>query len=188
MQIKYTRLTVSDSGTIGPSGYLRVFARPNYRRLLQTPAITPYKQGIYRYNAFFLPIAAIRRSTDAGESSSIVPYGALYADDRAMSTVDYLPVIPGSTLDYAGSDTNARGKYYNSVRCYEYDESYGLIKATSFAYYYNGSLVHNPVTLDSTTKYVRFMLNYSANSSSPASDYIYLRDSKDVVLQITPPS
>lgn len=188
LQITYSPLTVGDSGTIGPNGYLRVFARPDYRRLLQTPAITPYKQGTYMYNAFFLPLAGIRRTTDSGDFAAIVPYGALYSDIRAMSTVDFLPVIPGSKLYYVGADTNSRGNYYNSIRCYEYDESYGLIKATSFAYFSNGSMVHTNLTLGSTTKFVRFMAAYSSNSSSAASDYIYLRDSKDMLIQITPPA
>lgn len=182
-------LSVGDDGTIGPDKRLRVFARPDYQKILQTPAITPYQQGTYQYNAFFLPMAGIRRFSDSGESSSLVSYGALYTDERSMATVDYLPVIPNSTLNYVGKAYNSREKMYNAVRCYEYDANFGLIQATAMAYR-NASNIFTrmALTLGSTTKYVRFMVYYSSDSSLPSYDYIWLRDSQDFAVEITPPS
>lgn len=165
------------------SGYLQVFARPNYNILLQTPAITPYQQGTYRYNAFLLPIAQIKRPTDTGDASSRYRSGEIYTDSYSAATPDYLPVIPLSTLKYVGPQQNARGIDY-MVRCYEYDQAFSFIKVTTIAYKDGSNYIRTNHTLDATTKYVRFT-HYISISSGQC---IYLADTKDFLVQITPPT
>lgn len=170
------------STLIGPDKYLRVFARPKYAPRIQTPAITPYKQGTFKYNAFLLPISQIRRLTDTSTGTA-VNFGELYNDSRSMATVDYLPVIPLSTVKYIGNQKNPRNHDYN-WRCHEYDETMALVKSTTIAYASSGNYLRTEHVLGSTTKYVRF----SANYLSATNDTIRFVDMKDFLFEITPPA
>ena len=170
------------STLIGPDKYFRVFARPKYAPRIQTPAITPYKQGTFKYNAFLLPISQIRRLTDASTGTA-ANFGELYTDSRSMATVDYLPVIPLSTVKYIGNQKNPRNNNYN-WRCHEYDETMALVKSTTIAYTSSGEYIRTEHVLDSGTKYVRF----SANYLSATNDTIRFVDAKDFLFEITPPA
>lgn len=172
------------SGTLA-NQYMRVFARPNYHSYIQTPAITPYKQGTFKYNAFLLPVAQIRRLTDSTAGSS-VKFGELYTDSYSMATPDYLPIVPGSSVKYVGAEKNSANVYYN-WRIHEYDETLTIIKSTTLAYYNTSgsTYVNSAVTLTENTKYVRFSENHY--STGPNTQTARLAEIKAFKFEIVPP-
>lgn len=159
--------------------YYKVFARPNYRDFHETlNTLVPIGNGKYTYDCLWLPCTG--NQLDVSTDGILLP-GHKYVFGY-MSSTDYCPVIPGSTIAYTGAVRSTATNVNYIVRCHEYDKNLNQVKRGQ-TLAYNGAAM-SPIILDSETKYVQFTLGYSSNANT----LIRYDDTDDFAVEVTPPS
>lgn len=156
---------------------IRVFGRPKYLNGHDHPldsSIIPEANGTYKYNVFLLPKAEILLDSTSGVQSGEISLRNVFS-----STLRYYPAIPGSSLLFTGTGTSDRGNYL--VRVAEYDSAFKLVKRPT-TILSNGKAT--PLTVSSSTKYVRFGFGRFASSNAP----IWLSETDDFKITITLPN
>ena len=107
-------------------------------------------------------------------------------DRYSAGTPDFYPAIPGSVVSYTGASRCDRGVYL--CRVHEFDADQQLIKSTTIAYATNGTPATNPVTIGSTTRYLKFSFGLQSNTMSDTSVGIWLSNVNDCEITLTLPS
>lgn len=163
------------------STYYKYWARPIYRQIDQMfSAIIPKNAGTYTYDCILTPCkeVALDDVTPTTITNERIA-GELTFNDAFSCTLDYLPVIPGSSLEYTGAVSSARGNYL--VRFTEYDKNLNPVKrGTTLA---NNGASRGSFTLENNTRYVRFALGYSSSSGLK----IHLTELDNFGVTVTPP-
>ena len=179
-----TVLSLKDSTTGKTNDYYRIWGRPDYSHIgKKKDVIVPKSANSYTYNCFFLEASLVCRGTS---DSSSIPAGKLMSDRYSAATPDFYPAIPGSVVSYTGASRCDRGVYL--CRVHEFDDTKKLIKSTTIAYASNGNPMTNPVTIGSTTKYLRFTFGLQSNTMSDTSIGIWMSNLDDCEITVSLPS
>lgn len=179
-----TVLSLKDSATGKTNDYYRIWGRPDYSHIgKKKDAIVPKSANSYTYNCFFLEASLVCRGTS---DSSSVPAGKLMSDRYSAATPDFYPAIPGSVVSYTGASRCDRGVYL--CRVHEFDDTKKLIKSTTIAYASNGNPMTNPVTIGSTTKYLKFTFGLQSNTMSDTNIGIWMSNLDDCEITATLPT
>ena len=179
-----TPVLLRDSGTGLVSDYYQVWGRPDYSHLGQKrDSLIPKTSLSFKYNPFFLDATLVCRGSS---DSSTVPGGKLMTDRYSAGTPDFYPAIPGSVVSYTGASRCDRGVYL--CRVHEFDVNQKLIKSTTIAYATNGNPATNPVTIGSTTRFLKFTFGIQSNTMSDRTVGIWLSNIDDCEITMTLPS
>ena len=177
-------LVLRNSTTGKTSDYCRVWGRPDYAAGQTYPVLVPKTSaGTFVYKPFFLNATLVCRGSS---DSPTVPGGKLMTDRYSAATPGFYPAVPGSVVSYTGASSCSRGVYL--CRVHEFNDAKEIIKSTTIAYATNGTPAANPVTIGSTTKYLKFTFGIQSNTMSDTSVGIWMSNIDDCEITMTLPS
>jgi hypothetical protein len=105
--------------------------------------------------------------------------GMTQKSQKFSACVDFIPVIPGSTIAFTGPTSNARGNF--AARIHEYTEAYAPVRRGTTIVVNGG---RSSLTLHSSTRYIRPSFGWL----NAAGNDLYFADMDSFEITITPPS
>jgi len=140
------------------SGSNLVFARPNYN-IPYAESIMCGTGGVIALKPYMVMGALINVGSDSDASQR----GYIFnGSKRSASCREYIPVVPGTKLNYTGPLSDDGNLHI--IRVVFYDESMNYTRYVNLGY--NG--VATQATVDNTERYVRFMFQVSPSSYAGA--------------------